>query len=825
MNTPWHLASASRSSSLVGLALFWLTLVAAPGTATAQAGWSDAFAQPGITGRTFAVGSWQGDLYAGGDLAQVSGTQAADLMRLDGSRWHRVGASSGVSGTVRAITEFGGELVIGGELVAADGAPVRGVARWNGTRWAPLGAGLTLSYGTSEVFALEVYAGDLYAAGRFDGAGGVTTSGIARWDGTGWTAVGGGLVSASANVPEAFALEAASDGRLYVGGAFVNAGATGARSIAAWDGTAWSALGSGSTSAVRALHEHQGALFAGGDFAAIGGVPAARIARWNGASWSALGTGLDHLSVHSQVFSLATFGGDLLVGGKFTTAGGQAARHAARWNGSSWSSPGGVSGSGIVSMVLASTVWNGRWVVGGEFHRAGRTTAADDLVSRGVAAWDGADWHALGEGLGTDAEVRGFARYQGELVALGRFSEIGSAVTNSVAVFDGRQWRGLGGSFSHAVLDAVEFQGDLIVAGEFRTLNGATAGGIARWNGTAWSTMNGGLGLMGARRLAVFRGELYAAGYGTPMRWTGTAWQALPTQISGTIHALTVFQNRLYIAGNMNNWTPPDADVFAWDGVALTPVGGDFDQSVQALYDFQGLLLAGGWFTQCAGTTCNRLALWNGSSWIPFGNGFGVGSVDAIMEFDGGLVVGGNLGGANILIDRGAGFVPLASSITGAVSAVHADAFAGQLWIGGTILRIEGVPAHNLGRYDTRPEWLDLGGAIPGTSGRAALAIQGSIDPATAGLSLRLRRAAPNAAGAHVIGFGRAMIPVFGGTLVPLPHFSVPFTTDATGTASLPLPVLGTLPTGLEVVAQSWFVDPGAAFGLAASNGVARQAP
>ncbi|WP_343427020.1 hypothetical protein [Candidatus Amarolinea dominans] len=61
--------------------------------------------------------------------------------------------------------------------------------------------------------------------------------------------------------------------------------------IAAWNGTSWSALGSGMDATVSALIvKGDGTLYSGGWFTAAGGSSASRIARWNGAAWSALGS-------------------------------------------------------------------------------------------------------------------------------------------------------------------------------------------------------------------------------------------------------------------------------------------------------------------------------------------------------------------------------------------------------------------------------------------------------------------------------------------------------------------------------------------------------
>lgn len=71
-----------------------------------------------------------------------------------------------------------------------------------------------------------------------------------------------------------------------------------------------------------AVHAHvvmpNGDIVVGGDFTSAGGVTAQYIARWDGTRWSALGSGLN-----GPVRSLAVLpNGDLIVGGAFSTAGG-----------------------------------------------------------------------------------------------------------------------------------------------------------------------------------------------------------------------------------------------------------------------------------------------------------------------------------------------------------------------------------------------------------------------------------------------------------------------------------------------------------------------
>jgi hypothetical protein len=76
------------------------------------------------------------------------------------------------------------------------------------------------------------------------------------------------------------------------------------------------------------------ALFAGGYFMNVGGVEASCVARWDGTSWSALGSGTD-----GSVYALAVFDDgadghpDLYAGGSFSVAGGISSSQIAQWFG------------------------------------------------------------------------------------------------------------------------------------------------------------------------------------------------------------------------------------------------------------------------------------------------------------------------------------------------------------------------------------------------------------------------------------------------------------------------------------------------------------
>src|SRR5207237_6507680 len=82
-----------------------------------------------------------------------------------------------------------------------------------------------------------------------------------------------------------------SDGtNLYVGGLFTSAGGVNATNIARWNGSAWSALGTGLNGPVRALLYKTNTLYVGGSFTnVLGGINLTNLAAWDGGAWSVWG--------------------------------------------------------------------------------------------------------------------------------------------------------------------------------------------------------------------------------------------------------------------------------------------------------------------------------------------------------------------------------------------------------------------------------------------------------------------------------------------------------------------------------------------------------
>ncbi|MGH2544284.1 MAG: hypothetical protein ACRDIB_15935, partial [Ardenticatenaceae bacterium] len=392
-----------------------------------------------------------------------------------------------------------GTLYAGGSFTTAGGVPVNHIARWDGASWSALGSGVS---GTDHTYvsALAVAAdGTLYAGGRFTHAGATMVNYIARWDGTSWSKVGGGVSGGNDYWRGVSALAIAPDGILYVGGHFTSAGPILANNIAQWDGASWNALGGGTDASVYSLAvAPDGTLYTGGLFTIAGGMPASYLAQWDGNEWGAIGSG-----ANDSVRALAVAPDDALyAGGSFSTAGGVPARHIARWDGSAWSVLGSGSGipgsrfeSGYIQALAASL--DGTLYAGGDF------TRVDGIAANHIARWDGTAWNALSSGLscscfeGTHVfalEVAPDALYVG-----GSFSHAGGSEASHIAQWDGASWSALGGGINGTGLftrvDAlvVAPDGTLYAGGNFTTAGGVPVNHIARWDGTSWSALGGGI--------------------------------------------------------------------------------------------------------------------------------------------------------------------------------------------------------------------------------------------------------------------------------------------------------------------------------------------
>ena len=298
-------------------------------------------------------------LYVGGAFTIAGGVVAHRIARWDGTSWSNLG--SGMDGFVRDLCVFddgsghGPELYAAGEFSKAGDLTVNHIAKWNGSSWRALGVGTNLDVLSLAVFDDGRGGGPaLYAAGVFTTAGGNSANHIARWDGSSWSALAQG-VSAPASALAVVDLLDGAGPRLCVGGSFNASGLLEVHHVALWDGTGWSALGSGTSEAVRSLAVFDDgggpALIAGGSFTTAGGIQAMRIAKWDGTSWSPLGGGMSGAVQALVVYDDGSGGGPaLFAGGQFVQAYDSGDSYLAKWGCPAPTAPWTDLGSGLAGL-------------------------------------------------------------------------------------------------------------------------------------------------------------------------------------------------------------------------------------------------------------------------------------------------------------------------------------------------------------------------------------------------------------------------------------------------------------------------------------------
>jgi len=789
-------------------------------------GYSDRFDSSGINGRVFGLGTWNGQLYAGGPFVfQTGGGPAKRLARFDGYDWQEVGG--GVDGPVRAITSYGGELVVAGAFSRAGNVAANSIASWNGTRWKALGQGLTRGL-VAEVFALAVFRGELYAGGWFDSAGGRSIDTIARWDGTRWQAVGAGLGGPTSRKVLSLHVDGAT---LYAGGEFDAAGGRPARNVATWDGARWQSLGSGLGAAagdgVHALATFQGHVYAGGNFRNAGTTSTLKIARWNGRSWGPVGLGIPDSSISVQVDALEVFGGELWVCGSFSEVDaasrgqGLFSQGMARWDGSRWRSAGGLfrNAFGGQTYGIAACSHASKLFVAGDFDHAGRSLDhASNVVSNDIVAWNGTAFEAVGQGLGVSPGAKKSVRWNGSTWTIGGLYA-GNVVSPRIARFDGARWNIVGPLDPRSdIQDAVVFRGSLHVLGTVKLVKGPTLSGVVRFDGSKWTSLGGPTGGV----MAIHRGELYVGGLGSVQRLGSSGWVRLPG-IFGQVEAMQSFQGELYLGGS-NLGTSSAVNLLKWNGSTFATVGSGTDGSVKALHEHGGELWVGGSFSVAGGVNSPRLVRWNGTRFLSFPQALSGTSVRALATLGTALFLSGDLGvirGTRTTLARwDSGMLdPLAGGPNSAPTHLLADGPTGTLWVSGGFTRSGPATARGIAIWHERPRWIDLGQSLPGSRGAPFLEVFGSL-AAPGTLAMRVHGLGQGDPLAVVVGAQAWNLPVLGGVLVPRPDIVIAgLMADTHGHSSLDVPVPPGLASGSTIYVQAWSAETRAQR-LTASNAV-----
>jgi BspA type Leucine rich repeat region (6 copies) len=637
---------------------------------------------PGTSGQIEAVAiDTNGNVYVGGEFTIIGTAVANNIVRWNGAAWSPLGA--GMNGQVEALVLDGeGNLYAGGSFTEAGGINANGIAKWNGTNWSALGTGMTSivlnNIRVGQVFSLTLdNSGNLFAGGGFNQAGGVNATNIAKWNGSSWSALGTGISGQVGN------LIFDSSSNLYVA-SLTNEITSWGTIISKWNGITWQALGlltpvdgNGSGISSLALDDTSGTLYVSGYFTSAGGLNITNLARWSGGTWSAFGSVM--LDVNAYAFGLKlafdNTSRTLYLGGPFYSVNGISANGFAKWNGSTWSalSPGLVTPTVLALDQSGILYAAGPWVTDENF--------------AGVAEWNGSVWNALGanysQGMTNDVNAVACDNSGNLYVESGPEN-----LTGTVYEWNGFAWTELGSMDSPVYALACDNAGNLYAGGAFANANGTLAYNIAMWNGSSWSPL--GSGILGE----------------------GGEVNALACDKSGNLYAGGSFS----LAGGQNAY-----NIAMWNGSSWSPLGSGIGGEVYSLAcDANGNVYAGGFFESAGGVDATNVAEWNGTAWSGLGPGLIDGGGYALAcDTDGNLYAGGDFGTtggiSGIAKWNGTNWSELGSGMNGLVLSLVCDS-SGNVYAGGLFTTAGGIAANGIAEWNGST-WSALGSGVGGGDG------------------------------------------------------------------------------------------------------------
>lgn len=235
--------------------------------------------------------------------------------------------------------------------------------------------------------------GSLIAGGTFDAMSGLGAKNIARWDGSAWSALGDGLPG------HITSLAVDDDGQLWaVGqrdgfkGGEDKPFPTSSSYLARWTGTQWMFVVPDAFT-IDGVTPFDGGIAVYGSFFSLSGFEAYGIAILRDGAWSSLGT-----QSSTTLVSAAASGSTLCVGGRVETSF-TGIEGVACWNGATWSQLGNT-----ISIPQAIARGNdGTWYIGGTL-----TVLDGDNPRRGIARLDAEGrWHSLDGGVAPHEDAVG----------------------------------------------------------------------------------------------------------------------------------------------------------------------------------------------------------------------------------------------------------------------------------------------------------------------------------------------------------------------------------------------------------------------------------
>jgi hypothetical protein len=518
----------------------------------------------------------KGTLYAGTNGV----TRGSYVCKRSGPAWSVVGE---IHGSVKGLaTDRRGNLYACGYFDSVAGIHANGVAKWDGSSWSALGRGIrdSISRYPANVHGALMRGDDLYVYGDFDSAGETATRAVARWDGSSWSPVG------NKTVTYAGSLVADRSGGVYACELYYGSFKEGPY-VAKLDGNEWRNLDLGAP--------YSPSILLIDNSANIFGLCEWNFMRLHEGAWSFVfnGNGIDG---EINALAIDTVSGNSYAGGSFSSIGDQPMNNIARWNGGAWTALGDGTRFTVNAIALGrdGTLFAGGWPKQDTF----------PLLAR----WDGVAWHTMDKGrrragVASIKYVSSLAvDAAGNLYAGGVFDTLGGTAARNIAKWDGVSWScpgtGIAGDVKALAFDK---NGNLYAGGNFDKAGGVIAHNIAKWDGLSWSSLGEGIQK---------DPDSYDPVKTLALDETGILFAGGDFSIAGGVEAL-----------NIAKW-----DGASWSGLGsgLQITDSEFRNytRINALtFDGEGNLYAAGCFDVAGSVQAHNIAKWDGAVWNALGSG------------------------------------------------------------------------------------------------------------------------------------------------------------------------------------------------------------
>lgn len=348
-----------------------------------------------------------------------------------------------------------------------------GIAKWDGTQWSSLlggvvgggGAGLNLMTVSTMTVWDDGTGEALYIGGNFNFAGGVQTNGLAKWDGTSYSQLAGGVHTGSGPIlpTDLTPFDDGTGEALYIVGnfSFVDNGPFLGGRFAKWDGTSLTQVPgggsqlpteggrylSGAVTSAEVYDDGTGpALYLAGGFSLVDGntgtIIGSKFAKWDGTELFPLGNGSTNGVGSAQVVDLLVF--DDGSGSKLYACGAASILGISRWDGSSWEA---------ISDDLFSSDGQSPSLQSIEVMDLGDGPTLYTYLGEYFIRWDGEHWYIVNYG----------------------YSGFGVVNTFTSAIEDGQPVLYTGGTFEYSVANEAAFDTRGIVKTSFCTQDSCSA--------------------------------------------------------------------------------------------------------------------------------------------------------------------------------------------------------------------------------------------------------------------------------------------------------------------------------------------------------------